>query len=621
MKLSIIIPYYNCKKYTDELLKCLDPQLTDAIEVILVDDGSEVPYTTSYKWCKVVRQKNMGVSAARNKGLELAQGEYIAFIDADDLVADNYISLIMDQINAGCDYIYLSWKTIGSGWQATIILMSENDKFPPDNLCVWNRVYNRDLIGKVRFNTSKLIAEDAEFIRLVETKGKKGFISEPIYLYRSDTPNSLSKRFASGELNTKRVVYYYKNVTSDMTDLLKAVKKDDKTGEVIVMTDHNEIPELTNYAMVIPPRRITATEAKGESCNLINLIKLPIKYQVVIWTSFAQAIGGIETFIYYFCKEMCRYYDILVLYDNMDPVQISRLSAFVECRKNTDQKIECNRLLVNRIIDKLPGNVKADKIIQMVHGARVDYATVPQERDQIICVSDYVKDSWADLTKDADVIHNIMSMDKTDQSPLLLVTASRLDAPDKGGKRMLKLAKLMEQSGITYIWMCFANKALAGAPKRMVFMEPTLDIASWIRKADYLVQLSDEEAFCYSIFEALELGTAVLTTPLGILDEFSIQDGVNGYVIPYEVDGFDCNKLLNVPQFEYPYDNTAIIKQWRKVLGNIKPKHTYKPEDLVTVTISRAYYDTELKRNMAPGEVIRVKPYRADLIIGAGVGR
>ena len=282
------------------------------------------------------------------------------------LSPEYYISLIMDQINAGCDYIYLSWKTIGSGWQATIILMSENDKFPPDNRCVWNRVYNRDLIGKVRFNTSKLIAEDAEFIRLVETKGKKGFISEPIYLYRSDTPNSLSKRFASGELNTKRVVYYYKNVTTDMTDLLKAVKKDDKTGEVIVMTDHNEIPELTNYAMVIPPRRITATEAKGESCNLINLIKLPIKYQVVIWTSFAQAIGGIETFIYYFCKEMCRYYDILVLYDNMDPVQISRLSAFVECRKNTDQKIECNRLLVNRIIDKLPGNVKADKIIQMV---------------------------------------------------------------------------------------------------------------------------------------------------------------------------------------------------------------------------------------------------------------
>ena len=621
MKLSIIIPYYNAKTYTDQLLDRLAPQITPDIEVILIDDGSKEPYKTYHKFVKVIRQKNGGASAARNTGLDNATGDYIAFIDADDMVSENYINKITERINENCDYIYLSWKTIGSGWQATIILRTLDDKFPPDNLCVWNRVYKRGLIGNIRFNTSKLIAEDAEFIRLVETKGKKGIISEPIYLYRSDTPDSLSKRFANGELDTKRVVYYIPEVTADRMDILKAVKKDDKTGEVIVMTNKNGIPELTNYAMVIPPRPITATEAKGEPCGLIKIIPKPQKYQVVIWTSFAQKIGGIETFIYYFCKEMCRYYDILVLYDQMDSVQIARLSAFVECRKNTDQKIECNRLLVNRIIDKIPGNIKADKIIQMVHGARVSYATVPQERDEIICVSNYVKDTWTDLTQNAAVIHNIMSMDKSDQEPLLLVTASRLDAPDKGGRRMIKLANLMESHGINYIWICFANKTLPNAPKGMVFMEPTLDIGAWIQKADYLVQLSDEEAFCYSIFEALELGTAVLTTPLGILDEFSIQDGVHGYVIPYEVDGFDCRKLLNIPKFDYPYDNTSIIKQWRKVLGNTKPKHTYKPEELITVHITRPYFDTELRRNMNPGDIINVKQYRADLIINAGFGR
>lgn len=621
MKLSIIIPYYNTKAYTDELLNCLNKQITSDIEVILVDDGSKEPYTTTHKWCQVVRQKNGGVSAARNKGLDLAKGDFITFIDSDDLVTDDYIRQIMDRIEAGCDYIYMSWKTIGTGWQATVILRTLEDKFPPDNLCVWNRVYRRELIGKVRFNTSKLIAEDAEFIRLVETKGKKAIISDPIYLYRSDTPNSLSKRFVSGELNTRRVVYYYKTVTSDMTDLLKSVKKDDKTGEVIVMTDKNEIPELENYAMVIPPRRIIATEAKGDPCNLISLIRLPEKCQVVIWTSYAQRIGGIETFIYYFCKEMHKYYDILVLYDKMDPEQIARLSAYVECRKNSDQRIECNRLLVNRIIDDLPKNVKADKIIQMVHGARVDYATVPQDRDEIICVSDYVKDTWTDLTKDAGVIHNIMSMDEAGRPPLMLVTASRLDAPDKGGKRMLKLAQLMDQSGINYIWLCFANKPLNRAPKGMVFMDPTLDILPWIQKANYLVQLSDEEAFCYSIFEALELGTAVLTTPLGILDEFQIRDGIHGYVVPYEVDGFDCKKLFNIPQFEYEYDNASVIKQWRKLLGNTKPKHTYKPEALKTVTVTRPYYDIELKRDMYAGEVVQMPRLRAGKVCDAGYAR
>ena len=89
MKLSIIIPYYNVAQYTDELLDCLAPQITDDVEVILVDDGSDISYKTKYEWCKVYRQKNKGVSGARNKGLELSQGEYVAFIDSDDLFYDS----------------------------------------------------------------------------------------------------------------------------------------------------------------------------------------------------------------------------------------------------------------------------------------------------------------------------------------------------------------------------------------------------------------------------------------------------------------------------------------------------------------------------------------------------
>ena len=75
MKLSIIIPYYNVKPYTDELLDCLEPQITDEVEVILIDDGSKEPYKTDYEWCQVYRQKNGGASKARNVGLERAKGE------------------------------------------------------------------------------------------------------------------------------------------------------------------------------------------------------------------------------------------------------------------------------------------------------------------------------------------------------------------------------------------------------------------------------------------------------------------------------------------------------------------------------------------------------------------
>ena len=80
IKLSIIIPYYNCKGYTDELLSCLNKQITNEVEVIVIDDGSDIPFETEYSWVTIIHQENGGPSAARNTGLDNAIGEYIASI-------------------------------------------------------------------------------------------------------------------------------------------------------------------------------------------------------------------------------------------------------------------------------------------------------------------------------------------------------------------------------------------------------------------------------------------------------------------------------------------------------------------------------------------------------------
>ena len=112
--LSIIIPAYNAEPYIDKLINALKPQVTTDTEVIVVDDGSKMPYTAPYKWVHVIRQDNGGASAARNTGLDAAKGKYIAFIDADDLVSANYLDLIRAKIAEGCDYIYLSWQTIAT---------------------------------------------------------------------------------------------------------------------------------------------------------------------------------------------------------------------------------------------------------------------------------------------------------------------------------------------------------------------------------------------------------------------------------------------------------------------------------------------------------------------------
>jgi len=89
-KISIIIPIYNSEKFLSQTIECLKRQTLEGIEIILVNDGST---DNSLKICQeltknderflIVSQENKGVSAARNKGIEKATGEYFLFLDAN----------------------------------------------------------------------------------------------------------------------------------------------------------------------------------------------------------------------------------------------------------------------------------------------------------------------------------------------------------------------------------------------------------------------------------------------------------------------------------------------------------------------------------------------------------
>lgn len=624
MKLSIIIPAYNAEPYIESLINALKPQITDEVEVIVIDDGSKTPYLPPYKWIHVERfEDNRGVSAARNHGIDLAQGDYIAFIDADDLVAENYIQLILDKIDAEhFDYCYMSWKTIGHDWNYTVQLKSIEDKFPPFNLCVWNRIYKRSMIGNIRFNERKRVAEDAEFIHaLDEANHKKAFIPQLIYEYRSDTPGSITKRFKQGLIDGHRIVYYYPTVTKDMKWLVKEAKKLNEYAEVMIMTYENNLPELEQHAMVIKPQPILATELRGEYTALAKLINKPIKTQVVLYTHWTDIIGGIETFIYNFCLCMKRHYDILVLYDTMHPDQIARLEPHVMVMKNDPKvAIQCDTLIMNRVLDKIPENVTYKKSIQILNGAKVKGYPFPKDRDLTLCVSNYVQHCWKDDDPDSIVIRNIVKVEEPKEMPLLLVSATRIDTPDKGESRMITLARLLKKQGISYIWLCFTNRALpTDAPAEMIRMEPTLDIIKYIKKADYLVQLSSSEGFCYSIVEALSVGTPVIVTPLDVLDEIGVVDGENARVLPYELnEHINLKNLQDIPVFNYKYNNNPLIQKWKSVLGNTKPTNIYKPPERMVIRILNDYQSTQLNRLVKTGEVLTVTKQRAEILISAG---
>ena len=579
IKFSIIIPAYNAEPYLKALVDCLRQQVTDEVEVLIIDDGSSQKVTYQEDWLKVYRQKNKGAGAARNKGIDKAKGDYLAFVDADDLVASDYVKQVLKKIEEDpFDVCDVSWKSQNKqGVQFDKKLKTSDDWLTNPSACT--RVFSREFIGETRFSEIKDATQDEDFSRragyLDKDKVKRHTaITDYMYFYRTNVSDSQSKKYRKGLRKTKKVVYHYDHVTKDMTDLIEQIKKDDEQNEVWLLTKQCDIPELKRWCQIYPLIHTWTHYLKGEPYRNIEIIPVPHECDVVLYVNFIQAVGGIETFVKSFCKAMSKYYHITYVVNRAPEVHIREMEKVTEVIWNQpDREIICDTLIRLRIIDHEPHNIKAKKTIQMCHACRTNPRWhIPQDNDYIVTVSETSRKSFEKEGDKALTIHNLI--DKEHQKPLVLMSATRLPAIDKGHneERMIKLAKMLEAEKIPYIWMNFSDGELRNAPKGFHNMGMVMNASDYFTMADYIVQLSDSEAWSYTVLEALTQNVPVLVTPFPSGSEMGIIDGQNGYVIPFDMD-FDVRKLLERPVFEYEYDNDAIIEQWRKLIAK-KPIKT-----------------------------------------------
>ena len=249
MKLSIIIPYYNALKYTKELMKVLNKQLTSEVEIIIIDDGCNESELDKFKAKVIHLDKNSGsASTPRNVGIENSTGEYITFVDADDMVSDDYIQTILNKINSETfDYCLFSWHYNGQD-----VIIKDN---PPEwNTSACNCIYKRTLIGDERFNPKLRINEDGDFNSRVR-KGKKANIEKVLYFYNTTNPNSVTYN-ARGWYFIDHANVFYANdiykIGGVETYLYEMVKKY-KDLDICVCyksADKNQLKRLKKYCPV-----------------------------------------------------------------------------------------------------------------------------------------------------------------------------------------------------------------------------------------------------------------------------------------------------------------------------------------------------------------------------------
>jgi glycosyltransferase involved in cell wall biosynthesis len=128
-KISVIIPFYNRIDWTHEAVESVLNQTLQDFEIILVDDGSVEDYRESYglpdKRIKLLRQENLGPASARNLGIKVASGEYIGFLDSDDLFVPDKLKIQYEQMLAkGAVISHTSYTEISSNKEPIRVIHS-----------------------------------------------------------------------------------------------------------------------------------------------------------------------------------------------------------------------------------------------------------------------------------------------------------------------------------------------------------------------------------------------------------------------------------------------------------------------------------------------------------------
>lgn len=230
--ISIIIPIYNVEPYLDRCVQSVLKQTLKDIEIILVDDGSpdNCPamcdeYAKQDNRIKVIHKKNAGLGYARNSGLDIALGKYIAFLDSDDFVDSRMYQILYETAHQDnldtCYCSFIRHDTNGRNEKKTeaetyIRFRGETeissfllDMIGPDPsyhsdvkymMCVWKAIYSKEVIDahKIRFCSERqLVSEDILFhLDYLPYARNIGFIPNHLYYYCINGVATLSNTYS-----------------------------------------------------------------------------------------------------------------------------------------------------------------------------------------------------------------------------------------------------------------------------------------------------------------------------------------------------------------------------------------------------------------------------------------
>lgn len=301
-KISIIIPVFNAESYIERCLNSIIAQTYHDYDIIIVDDGSTDnslnilrKYEAKYKNIRVICQKNLRAAAARNTGLKVADGEYIAFIDADDYIHKDYLKILHDNmIFLGADISTCGYYESSDSVFCNIDT-SNNNPYKRTNIevmyecCDINKtaitspcckLYKRNLFNDIWYpegrtyedlaTTHKLIYK-AKFIATTDLK---------LYCYYKTPQSVVHGKYSFLNFNSENTAQDERLVFFENIGIDKLTRKN------MIAVERNRITNYCRGTLYLPEHKKECIELKKKYDETLFLLKNKYKLNLINYLIF-----------------------------------------------------------------------------------------------------------------------------------------------------------------------------------------------------------------------------------------------------------------------------------------------------------------------------------------------
>ena len=264
--ITVIVPIYNVEQYLEKCVNSILKQTYQHLEIILVDDGSPDncgaicdQYSCVDQRIKVIHKQNGGLSDARNAGLDMANGEFIAFVDSDDTIMPEMIEKLYQRIMTDqSDMAFCGYKQVDQDGE----ILSEY--YLPDNVLTgfealkasyesngvlytvaWNKLYRKHLFQYIRFPVGKYHEDEYTTYQIIDRCGRVSIVRETLYIYNQRDNSIMQEAYSLRRLDGIEASYERYNYFK---------KKGGKYKELLVLEGNTFTPIFFRSKILFKPK-------------------------------------------------------------------------------------------------------------------------------------------------------------------------------------------------------------------------------------------------------------------------------------------------------------------------------------------------------------------------------